>query len=94
MPLIRRMPKFGFSRERFRAKRAEIKVGDLGRHFDEGAAIDLEALRALRLVPKGAEHVKVLAGGEPGKRLTVRLHGFSAAARQAIEAAGGTCETV
>ena len=32
--------------------------------------------------------------GELKTRLTVRLNGFSAKARAAIEAAGGSCETV
>ncbi len=36
--------------------------------------------------------VKVLARGELTKSLTVRAHGFSAAAVRAIEAAGGTTE--
>jgi large subunit ribosomal protein L15 len=36
--------------------------------------------------------VKVLAKGEFSKKLTVRAHGFSASAKAAIEAAGGTAE--
>jgi large subunit ribosomal protein L15 len=35
--------------------------------------------------------VKVLAQGELTKPLTVQAHAFSAAARERIEAAGGTC---
>jgi large subunit ribosomal protein L15 len=38
--------------------------------------------------------VKVLAKGTISKPLTVHAHGFSAAARAAIEAAGGTCQTI
>jgi len=38
--------------------------------------------------------VKILAKGEITKPLTVHAHGFSASARAAIEAAGGTCVTV
>ena len=38
--------------------------------------------------------VKVLAKGSLSKKLTVRVHGFSAAAREAIEAAGGSAETL
>jgi large subunit ribosomal protein L15 len=35
--------------------------------------------------------VKILGGGELTKGLTVHAHGFSKAAREKIEAAGGTC---
>ena len=39
---------------------------------------------------KGVD-IKILAKGEISKPLTVHAHGFSASARAAIEAAGGTC---
>jgi large subunit ribosomal protein L15 len=38
--------------------------------------------------------VKILARGEISKKLTVRAHGFSVAAKEKIEAAGGACETL
>lgn len=38
--------------------------------------------------------VKVLARGELTKKLSVKAHGFSAAAREAIEKAGGTVEWI
>jgi large subunit ribosomal protein L15 len=38
--------------------------------------------------------VKVLAKGELSKALTVHAHGFSAGARERIEAAGGTCKII
>ena len=38
--------------------------------------------------------VKVLAKGELTKALTVHAHGFSKAAREQIEAAGGSCQEV
>ena len=38
--------------------------------------------------------MKVLARGELTKKLTVRAHAFSAAAREKIEKAGGTVEVV
>jgi len=93
MPLIRRLPKFGFSNVRFREKRAELTLADLNK-FDDGATVDFEALRQRRLIPKQAQYIKVIATGKLEKKLSVRLNGFSAGARQAIEAAGGNCETV
>ncbi|MCL5271607.1 MAG: 50S ribosomal protein L15 [bacterium] len=94
MPMIRRLPKFGFSNDRYRLKRAEISLGQLEKSFEEGATVDFAALTEKRLVSKQAEYVKVLANGAVTKKLAVKLHGFSAKARQAIESAGGTCETV
>jgi large subunit ribosomal protein L15 len=93
MPLIRRLPKFGFSNVRFRARRAEVLLSDLNQ-FDDGATVDPSALSAAGIVSKQAEYIKVLATGEVSRKLTVKAHGFSAQAKAAIEAAGGTCETI
>lgn len=93
MPLIRRLPKFGFSNERFRLKKAEVTLAQLSK-FDDGATVDFEALCGAGLISKQVQHVKVLATGELSKKLHVKAHGFSAKAKELIEAAGGTCETV
>lgn len=93
MPLIRRLPKFGFSNIRFKAKKGEVTLANLNR-FEDGATVDFTAVHQAGLVAKQAEFVKVLATGKLTKKLNVRLNGFSAKAREAIEAAGGTCETV
>jgi len=61
--------------------------------FDAGAEVDPDALRRKGLVAKRGL-VKVLGRGELTKALTVRVHGFSASAKQAIEAAGGSVEVV
>ena len=52
----------------------------------------LEALRAKGLGTRKGIPVKILARGELTKALTVHAHGFSATARERIEAAGGTCD--
>jgi large subunit ribosomal protein L15 len=93
MPLIRRLPKFGFSNISFRLRRAEVTLEQLER-FDAGTTVDFELMCAARLISKQSQRVKVLATGELTKKLTVKAHGFSAKARQAIEAAGGVCETI
>jgi large subunit ribosomal protein L15 len=61
--------------------------------FDAGSVVDPDALRARGLVAKRGL-VKVLARGELTKALTVKAHGFSAAARAAIEGAGGSVEVI
>lgn len=93
MPLIRRIPKFGFSTKPWRLLRAEVTLEFLNK-FDEGTTVDVESLREGRYIPKKTQYVKVLATGQLTKKLNVKLNGFSAKAREAIEAAGGTCETV
>ena len=90
MPYIRRVPKFGFSNASFRLKRAQVTLEQLDK-FEDGATVDCAALLKRRLISKQTQYVKVLATGQVTKKLTVRLHGFSAAARQAIETAGGSC---
>jgi large subunit ribosomal protein L15 len=76
--------------EPFRTHTQAVNVQDLEARFDSGAEVTLDALRDTRKdIP-----VKILAKGEISKPLTVHAHKFSAAARAAIEAAGGTCTTV
>ena len=93
MSMIRRMPKFGFNNDRFQVKRAEVTLAQIDQ-FDAGTTVDFEALRSKRMVSGQVEKVKVIATGKLTKKLTVRLHHFSAGARKAIEEAGGACEQV
>ena len=91
MPLQRRLPKRGF-RNIFRRRFSVINVGDLGR-FPAGSVVDVAALRERGLV-KGPHPVKVLGEGEVGHAFTVRVHAFSARAKERIVAAGGAAEVV
>ena len=77
--------------EPFRTQTQPVNVGDLDARFDDGAEVTPESLAAAGLATRKGVPVKVLARGEVSKRLTVRAHGFSGAAREKIEAAGGTC---
>jgi large subunit ribosomal protein L15 len=79
--------------ERFRTSTQPVNVGDLEARFDAGAEVNPETLREKGLAKRTAP-VKVLARGEISKKLEVRAHGFSAAAREKIEAAGGACHTL
>jgi large subunit ribosomal protein L15 len=80
--------------EPFRTHTQPVNLADLEARFDSGAAVDLEALAAAGLAKRRGIPVKVLAKGELTKPLTVHAHKFSKSARAAIEAAGGTCQTV
>ncbi len=77
--------------EPFRTHTQAVNLRDLEARFDEGAAATLEELKAKGLGTRKDVPVKVLAKGAISKPLTVHAHKFSAAARSAIEAAGGTC---
>jgi len=93
MPLVRRLPKRGFHNI-FRVEFQVVNLRDLERVFADGDLVTPEALVEQGLVRGGKRPVKVLADGELSKKLTVQAHKFSATAKAAIEAAGGTCEVV
>jgi large subunit ribosomal protein L15 len=80
--------------EPFRTHTQPVNLADLEARFDAGAEVTPETLRANGLATRKDVAVKILARGELSKALTVRAHGFSAAARERIEAAGGTCEPI
>jgi large subunit ribosomal protein L15 len=80
--------------EPFRTHTQAVNIGDLEARFDSGAEVTIDALRENGLGTRKGIPVKILAKGEVSKPLTVHAHGFSAAAKQAIEAAGGTCTIV
>jgi large subunit ribosomal protein L15 len=79
--------------EKFRTRTQPVNLSDLDDRFKSGDEVTPESLRAAGLA-KRRDPVKVLARGELKKKLTVRAHGFSAQAREKIEAAGGTCEVI
>jgi large subunit ribosomal protein L15 len=91
MPLIRRIPKLKGFKNPNRVEFAPVNVEILAKYFD--GDVTPEALYAHGLAHKGAK-IKVLARGELDKKLTVRAHAFSKAAREKIEAAGGTAEVL
>lgn len=90
-PLFRRTPKLKGFRNPFRVEYNPVNLEVLENHFEAGAEVTPEALRARGLTPKQGL-VKLLGRGELTKPLTVRAHRFSRSAREAIEAAGGTAE--
>lgn len=91
-PLQRRLPKFGFNSPN-RVEYAVVNLADLER-FDAGTTVDEAALREVGLVRGNWDGVKLLGRGALTKKVTVRVHHASAAARAAVEQAGGTFEQV
>ena len=92
LPLYRKLPKRGF-KNRFAVNYSVVNVAALNR-FEDGAVVDVEALKAAKLVRKELDGVKILGNGELTKKLTVKATVFSATAKEKIEAAGGKIEEV
>jgi large subunit ribosomal protein L15 len=91
-PLHRRTPKAKGFTNPFRVEYHVVNLSTL-ESFATGTEVTPDSLRERGLVAKRGL-VKVLARGELTKALTVRAHGFSAAAVRAIEAAGGSTEVI
>lgn len=92
MPLIRRIPKRGFSNSLFRVEYEAVNVSQLAPFA--GETITIELLKTKGLVKKRTERVKILAGGNVEAPLDVHAQAFSKAAREKIEAAGGSATVV
>lgn len=92
MPLIRRLPKRGFSNIS-RVEYKVVNIVDLNR-FDRGAVVDVTALKEKKLVKGKDPLVKVLGVGDMDRALTVKAHKFSKTAREKIVAAGGVAEVI
>ncbi|CAG9622202.1 50S ribosomal protein L15 [Sutcliffiella rhizosphaerae] len=91
-PLFQRLPKRGFTNIN-RKEYAIINLDTLNR-FEEGTEVTPELLIETGLVSKLNAGLKVLGNGSVEKKLTVRAHKFSSAAKEAIEAAGGSVEVI
>ena len=99
MPLHMRLPKLrgphmkkSMPFEPFRTHTQTVTLFDLEKRFDAGAEITPATLKAAGLASRKDVNVKLLGNGTLSKKLTVRLHGASKSAREAVEAAGGTFE--
>ena len=90
-PLAMRLPKLPGFRNINRVEYIAVNVSRLDAAFNDGDVVDDEALVA-KGITKPTELVKVLAGGELTKKLTVKTDKVSAAAQAKIEAAGGKVE--
>jgi large subunit ribosomal protein L15 len=87
MPLQRRLPKRGFKSQQLKYN-GEITLADLQKlAADE---VDLQTLKAAGLVRELIKHVKVISTGELSRKVALKGIGATAAAKTAIEAAGGS----
>ncbi len=91
MPLHRRMPKRGFTNP-FREEYVVLNLARLDKM--EGTEFSPESLKAAGVFKKFDRGLKILGTGELTRKITVRAHQFSEAAKAKIEAAGGTVEVI
>jgi large subunit ribosomal protein L15 len=91
-PLYRRLPKRGFTNIN-RKEYAIVNLEALNR-FEDGTEVTPELLIETGIVSKQKAGIKVLAKGAIEKKLTVKAHKFSSAAKEAIEAVGGKAEVI
>jgi large subunit ribosomal protein L15 len=92
MPLIRRLPKRGFTNI-FKKNYAIINIEILDR-FESGQEVTPALLVSQGLIRSRNDGVKVLGTGALTKTLTVRAHKFSQSAAAKIEAAGGKVQVI
>ena len=95
MPLQRRVPKFGFTNIN-RKEYNGINLDKLQEFVDKGKIkdiVNMEVLIANRLARKN-DLVKILGRGELKAKLEITVHKFTAAAKEAIEKAGGKAVTL
>lgn len=93
LPLYRRLPKRGFSNDRFKVEYAVINLSELNK-FEDGAVITPELLSEMGLVKQQLSGIKVLGNGTLEKRLVVKAHKFSNVAKTEIEKLGGKAEVI
>jgi len=93
LPIIKRLPeKRGFNNV-FRIEYTTVNTGSLNR-FDSGSEVTPEGLLASGLVKSLRNPIKILAGGDVDRPLTIKANKFSASAKARIEAAGGKVEEI
>ena len=92
LPLFQRLPKRGFHNHT-RKEYAVVNIAQLN-IFEDGATVDADALIKAGFFKDVLDGVKVLGQGELTKKLNVKATKFSASAKAAIEAAGGSVEVM
>ena len=92
MPLIRRVPKYGFHNP-FRKEYAIVNVKSLAGLSVQGP-VTPQALVDAGLVKRVTLPIKILGTGDLQKALVVQAHKFSKSAEAKIQAAGGRVEVI
>ncbi|EMK0894951.1 50S ribosomal protein L15 [Listeria monocytogenes] len=92
LPLFRRIPKRGFTN--INRKEFAIVNLDVLNRFEDGTEVTPELLVETGIIRNEKSGIKILSNRNIEKKLTVKANKFSAAAKEAIEAAGGKTEVI
>ena len=93
LPLYRRLPKRGFTNDRFRTRYAVINLNELNR-FEEGTVVTPALLKETGIIKKQLAGIKVLGTGKLEKKLTIQANKFSASALEKIQESGSKAEVI
>ncbi|MDP2943781.1 MAG: 50S ribosomal protein L15 [Candidatus Omnitrophota bacterium] len=91
-PLIRRIPKRGFSNVSFQDRYQIVNIKDLAKIKEP--VIDPQLLEQAGLIKNKDKLTKILGEGELSQPLTVKAHAFSKKAKELVEKAGGKIEII
>ena len=86
MPIQQRLPKFGFT-SRSAKHKTHIKLGDLNNLTED--IIDLDVLKANKLISKITREVKVINSGELKKAIKIKGLKISKTASNEVKKSGG-----
>jgi large subunit ribosomal protein L15 len=92
MPLIRRLPKFGFSNP-FRTEYAIVNLKNF-ETWSGNETITPQAMVEAGLVRRSTLPIKILGSGEVKRPIVIQAHKFSKSAEAKIQAAGGRVEVI
>ena len=94
MPLQRRVPKFGFKNPT-RVEYVGINLDRLQEIIDNTKATEVSTTSLIAAnVIKKTQIVKILGRGELTSKVDVKVNAFTKTAKEAIEKAGGSAETI
>lgn len=91
-PLFQTLPKRGFTNIN-RKEYAVVNLDTLNR-FEDGTEVTPVLLVETGVIKNEKSGIKVLGNGAIERKLTVKANKFSQAAKEAIEAAGGSVEVI
>ncbi|OGS18904.1 MAG: 50S ribosomal protein L15 [Elusimicrobia bacterium RIFOXYA2_FULL_40_6] len=94
MPLLRRIPKRGFTNKKFKVEYYLVNVDTINNIFEDGSEITPDLLCKKGLIDNMKMGVKILGDGELKKSFKIKAHKFSKTAVEKIKAASGTYEEI
>ncbi len=94
MPLIRRIPKRGFSNARFALVFEIVNLEDIDMRFSDNDTVDKATLKSKGLVNGNKDGIKILGNGELNKKLSFVVDRISKSAEVKITTAGGSVEKI